>query len=680
MRSDSVEKLLKILSPKTSCSRERFLRQCSIDVGPYKQKLDMLASVLRPIVCSKHGLSIANALFARTVDPEYVKLVDRAVALDEDSYRSFIMNLVTLVVILSPLSENEDVLDRSISEDTRDAEDMVANLDLLNSLHPRFRRPSFSVADPSLEIEKTSRIVGSAGSTDLQFDMSPCFCLDPGCIDEFVAWESSEFEDKRIPGKVNAIEIDSDIELIADPSLFLRVFEIEAHADVEAEFPNLALAVGADTDDASAGDERHVRRSRRKRKPVYPIGAVVGDEKVRTTLDHNLSALRLALMQACTDFEPNHILKAFVVTPDPDHVPVEESVVIEYNIAPPMLPSKLIDLSFSMNRETLRGICETTLEKRFESDFKPEDRLFLVRQRAIDHTSLDANQEELLEVLIDASNNKDAKVRDNVKSRRSASGKAPERGFSGTFLTGAASIPNPTANCVDSPRSRGLRELASSDDGPDASKTQYGGTKESHEEERVEPDRNQPPLNQASASFRVNGEPGPVVNLLNDRNDVRGTFSRMAEPPASDPPSGKRPRKDLRFNGFEPIRVDDSDETSEDEKQLLKPVFSPRRTPCGATESSGRDGQSLSTPRRLRNGQNRGASVAEPDGERGTEKDQLVSSLVDSLQRLEWMTDTMFAQVLEAAQWAVETNPQQNRVDELETIATFKLAELIGRF
>jgi hypothetical protein len=161
-------------------------------------------------------------------------------------------------------------------------------------------------------------------------------------------------------------------------------------------------------------------------------------------------------------------------------------------------------------------------------------------------------------------------------------------------------------------------------------------------------------------------------------DDDENTVSRKADRFASDPPPWKQPRKDPHFDSCEPIRVDESDETSEGENKLLEPVFSPRWILGGNTESPRTDGRSESTPPCHRNGSNRGTGVAKRDGERRKERDHLVGSLVEALQRVEWMTDTMFAQVLEAAQWAVETNPEVNRADELESIATYKLAELTG--
>lgn len=706
----SVEKIESLLAPNTSCARQLFLDDSRVDqMMSHTAKLEMVSSFLRPIVCSKHGKPIDRAIFgpSSTNGEACRKLSHRVAILDEETYKEYITNLATVVVILSPLNETENPLDRSIAEDSCDAEEFMDECDLIRSLHPRFQKPTF---EQTTQSENCSKIVGDLGGANLQFNMFPCVCSDPECRDAYAAWEQTEYpSESSLPktkcgtsacsGSDAVILLDSDIEEVTDASVSIRVFNIAAGANVDKQISNLAQCAGVAVDDVAKDHQAFVRRSRRKRKTVYPVGAVLGDDVIRAKLDYNLAALRLCLMQECADFELNHSLKAFVSRPDSSQVSLKKSPIIAHDGPTTLVASKLIDLPFALNTQSLISVCESELGETFGDDFKPSEHLCLVRQGEIDFTSLEGNQEELMEVLIELSNNKDASATENGKSKRNRSAKAPEKGFTGTLLTGAPKpeesneeevepavvlmeddrkpaanpnfVPNPKNPIEELPPAPREIVYEAVDDTAMAITPILSVVEEPSAVETKKPpdvtyilssddddDVKEPCATTSKQHSRV------CANL--DPLRVSGTGKKSVEPSHTvDPPaSNKRQKK----NGDELDFPSDSGDDDEILTQPTQPAVIRRTWLPGGARSTHTKSTSQSTLSKSRISRDQ------------EEADQRVSLLVAYLQNLEWVKNLDSDQTFEAATWTVANNPTQKDADILESLAEYKLGELNGSF
>lgn len=694
-RLASADQAARFLAPKVSCARTLLSRDCESEPGLSDQRLRALASFLRPIVCESHGMPIETAIFRRqsSGDESRRELSDRIVIMEQNVYEEYVSNLVMAALILSPLGESEYPANRTLADDSKDAEDFIREFNLLDLLHPTFlARPA------SRELARTSSaIVGEFGGNEVLFDLSPGVCSDPACCSRFADWDNAEYgiDTATRAGVAEAIIVDSDIEEVADPTCMLRVFEIKADANAEDEYHNLAQCAGAAiTDDTpSIGLGFFPRRSsRRKRKaPSYPVGAVMGDVAIQTSLAHNLAALRLTMMEACTDFELNHSLKFFVLRPDPFDAFVEESNILEYNSTRRILRSRVLDLPFQLNHQTLRNVCEDLLLEKLGPDFNPSEHLFIVRQSSIDLTSLDTGHDELFQVLIDASNNKDASVSRSGNGQRSGrSSKAPERGFRGTLLTGSA---------------RDESSAKDDDDAkPSASATTESNAAVGNNSRAAESTQGSPPLaNRGSDGVHLkspsvwNGRAdasgivvlddnedhdmdssSPSRMLVETENDVpRGGFGPPGAPYRATPPPGKRHR-DARV--YAPIStanvIDVADSDSSDGDSLFNAPSLVRRSP-----------QKTPPPRQQQPRQDRRSSTAappipSPSGRRGVfgrgkdlDPETLIAKVAHALQRSQLGGDD---QQLDAASYAVQNNPGCQDIDKLVVVAEFKLGELAG--
>lgn len=220
----------------------------------------------------------------------------------------------------------------------------------------------------------------------------------------------------------------------------LRVFQVDSNAttfdDIHSSLSRCCNGSGNQSPEESRGG--FVRRSSRKRKNRYPIGAIENEDTVRADLDRNIAATRLLLLEHChsaTPFEVHHrLILAVSVRKRKDFF----NTSLENTDA----PFQLIELKFDMNPLNLRDLCEQNAGRVFGSDFDPEESVVLIRQACENNTNMP--KEELFDHLIAVANPNH--IEDKTKKHRT------ERGFTGTFLSSSIPAKKDQSESSDSAR------------------------------------------------------------------------------------------------------------------------------------------------------------------------------------------------------------------------------------
>lgn len=707
-----------LLSPKAlPCTRRLYVSGKDVDSTPLcRMKLEMLSSFLRPIVCSKHGKPIHQAFFGSNA-PNEVKIEGRELTgplalLEESKYSELLTSLATLVVMLTP---SDDDVDSTFADDSRNAEIFLARFDLRRCLHPvilgRFDFSSDACANSTVFSTSTE-------SVGMQFELIPAACTDPECNGFFVAWQDAESVQtgRSRPSKPppvstrdssSLMSVDSDVEMVADSAMPLRIFELEVGASVASELPNLAQCAGVELDDSILADQG-LRRSRRKRKTIFPIGAVVSEDAVHTSLDKNLAALRLILLEGCTTglpYELNHSLTLLLSSPKASQTTtlnLDETDDDELNGPFSM---RVVELPFDANSKSLREIGEEALDQKLPSDWIANEHLFLVRQAEVDVTSLEFQQDELMENLIGISNCIcSTGSSDKGKPSRNKATKAPERGFTGTLLSGA---PKPSSTAMDvgtesqpSSSSSGaaapvapVRALAArAVDGSSVSNNAGSSRAGDGPNPTAKRARTFSPVAAADSSDDedVVEVKSPLLVHCDDRKKGAPMMGRQAKGQDSSEAANGSPSKSVLD------LLDDSG--GEDDDAVLQPTIFSR------SDSSLADRTSLPSSRRPRRWPNNGTYEGSPPTEDEPDPDVRIFRLAVRLRELSdgtpsaaqpplqlsrrpfsspsgsFSNDDRESQRVEAARWTVECNPTEQRLDKLESVAVWKFAELTGLY
>jgi len=423
--------------------------------------LNLLASVFRPIVCSKHRQPVYSALFqpggdgSRSDSHTPPSLSDHVCVLDENEYKDFLAHVTSAALILNPSPDDRDTPDKTPLEFISEAAKFCEQWKIDAACHPLFSL-AFSCSAHQKQQGK-DRFKVASDEMCMLFDLDTASCKDDECCKIYNDWQAAECaanSSSKNPPAASAttvkqkpkntgvasdpIAVDSDIEDEPPSKFSLRVFNAEAGADIDSILSALASCSGLPM--SGDDDGLAVRRSTRRRKSRYPLGVIQEEETVQVDLNNNIAALRLLLLERCekvTSFELHHSLKLVVsVRAKENDGPILVDFEEDSKEATPDLP-KVVDLPFDLSSERLRDLCEGAAGKTIGEAFSPSESIMLVRQVDTAASNPDIPEDALLEHFLKLANttSEDAAGEKGGRKKKARA----ERGFTGTLLSSAPS-------------------------------------------------------------------------------------------------------------------------------------------------------------------------------------------------------------------------------------------------
>ncbi|GKY91746.1 hypothetical protein MPSEU_000146300 [Mayamaea pseudoterrestris] len=439
---ESLEQFAKrLLSPQSASWTPQSLLECH---QPDKERVELVFSLFRPILCEQHGSPLYDALFKENLLNGDLQLRSDLVLFTEQDYQVFLSYVVAMTYALMA---NDCLEDRDANLDMHDAGEFIKRMKLSHSIHPVLR--------PRSELQ--SDVSASRSAVSLAEDISAKACCDDDCASAFRNWiflddaatahklsetKVSIMQDGMGTAKDDPIILDSDGEHKkgTSRSFTLRVFEAASRSgkgDIVSAVEQ-CMAWSSETP-----DNELLRRSTRKRKTRYPIGVITDEDTVQTSLGNNVAALRLCLMERCSNgsiYELNHTVALIF-----RHPPTTSPVAVDTEDCGDLSTSttlsgrtELLFLPFDQNVMTLLELCESKLEADVVNNpaFDPSDYIALLRVSDVDESFSDIDKEALMDLLIDTSN---AATKSNSATKSKSRNRAAERGFSGTLLSSALS-------------------------------------------------------------------------------------------------------------------------------------------------------------------------------------------------------------------------------------------------
>lgn len=466
-RNESLEEMVKkALFPSSSNNASRCFPLNQLNNKPARvdlQRLEFLSKIFRPIVCKTHGRPIYDALFQVVDNPanqKYGFLTDNICILDENDYKDFLAYVVAVAVILFPSDKNLISEGSMVHAFTSEAAIFSDTWRIDSVSHPTF------VPVPLNGDQRDSDLFCvSTENLAMVFQLDGASCHDEICCRDFAHWLASEgtLEEPKVSplevrtkeqpeslGVVNdPITVDSDFESgsVTEP-FSLRVFDVKADSDLDLALEALSRCTGLLTSE-EADENQFLRRSSRKRKSRYPVGVIQDEETVRADMNNNIAALRLLLLERCTkgsQFELDHTLRLVLRTCAKDEGQIvvdldggkEEDVISSTQF---LSKVKVVDLTFNLNCETLRSICEEAVGEKMEQSINQSESIMLLRQASEDNSSKAIPKDAMMDHFIGLA---------NTTAEVSSTGKRPcsntalnkksrtEKGFTGTFLSSTA--------------------------------------------------------------------------------------------------------------------------------------------------------------------------------------------------------------------------------------------------
>lgn len=415
-------------------------------------------SFFAPTRCEQHQKPCIATLFEQYEDvqldvaPSIPQLSSRIVLVEAGIYKSMISHLIALMLLLQPINEKESLefLRRTHLDLISDAEDICQKYDCW-SLHP------LCAAMPIGYRSKGDIFQMTSDGMSVRFVLKPSPCANPDCMKTFDDWrqtlkatysndppgETFSVKTESVAGSAAGAPIVVDSDIDDDESLekfTCRVFELTCDADLSKAIPVLCECAGLPKETVDAGGNG-LRRSSRKRKTRYPVGDVVDEDSVQMSLGNNIAAVRLSLLERCTsgsDYDLSHDLKLLVLPPPlqslDDEVAIDEDA--QSNEKKLRCAPHIVPLTFEMNDQTLREVCENVLSVKLNSSFKPSQGILIVRQSKADSSTDGLTSDAIMDHLISISNTTSPSKNSNAGSQKTKP-KAKEKGFSGTLLSSA---------------------------------------------------------------------------------------------------------------------------------------------------------------------------------------------------------------------------------------------------
>lgn len=399
---------------------------CCTPTPSDESRLLFLSNYFRPIVCTQHGLPIYSALFEGGPTPDSksrmpASLRQQICILREDTYKDYLAGIAGVSGLLEHHQDRTANVIEYIAEGANFCE--IWKID--------------SNCHPSLALATTIGGEGSDGdgvtfccqeeTASILFRLEGAVCKDVECAGSFARWEKEETGKDTAQSNTSS---DKDTDTQSTCQFDLRIFEVQTGSSLDAALSSLATCAGMPA--AEAEGESQVRRSSRKRKSRYPVGAIDEEETVSVDLDANVAALRLLLFERCSkgsQFELDHDLK-LVIFEKPTGKS-QEPIVLDDGQGSDEIASRknfqVVDLSFDVSKETLRDLCQKKLPHDLDASFDLAERVVVMRQTVADNTASVA-KEGLFDHFIGLSNATQAESKSKKRNGR------PEKGFTGTFL------------------------------------------------------------------------------------------------------------------------------------------------------------------------------------------------------------------------------------------------------
>ena len=412
-----------------------------------------LSKVIRPIICTKHNLPIAAALFRHFPKGSSQRILnDRLCILKESEYRTMFSTLSTLVCeILDSESGTAQLYDVEC--------DSPAGVEWC---HPSFVRNEGcnSRSDPSHLFAIQSK------KMSMYFRLESCVCDDETCNESFSKWRNAEdaawTEPKSDSDNVSArdstqalgsaasdpIPVDSDDNAgTSDRSTLFsaKVFEAKKGASVDSILNGLSVSPEPSPKDTSL--QRFLRRSTRQRKTRYPSGVILAEDSINIDLKSNIAALRLLLLEQISNgetFELSHTLRLVVRLPVDDQFSASSASPVVVDVSQPAAltatsSSNVIDLPLDKSAVILEDVLRSSLDSEKEMNLRSLD-VVIVRQSEEDPNAKDIPKDAMMDYMIGLSNT--AEIEDSRPQKRRKT--RVERGFTGTFLASRSESENDT--------------------------------------------------------------------------------------------------------------------------------------------------------------------------------------------------------------------------------------------
>lgn len=372
---------------------------------------------LHPIVCRQHRLPLHHALFEAG---EPMRLSPGLVLMKEEKYSLYMSALFAVSRFILGVYDNEQG-------------EIPATKDLLHEIQKEIK-----MLDWHLQLS-----FGKNTSTNCSFRLyetdaqdgccvlSNC-CVDELCSENFRNWNGPKVDTTILDtaiGTGNATGGASDPICLdgSEPetlwSLCLRVFHVKPSADISHTIDSLLQCLQLPQRNSV---ESYFRRSNRRRKTVYPNGAILSEDVVFIEPKHNIASVRLQLMQQCEhdSFKLNHELSLVdVVLLDSLE---DESARLDVH------DPKIHRIEFSSNEKSVSKVCSSCFEctaDEIHQRWEKSKTVVLLRKSVEDSTM---TQDALLDYLISISNAIDSKETRGKRKRE------VEKGFTGTLLSTTA--------------------------------------------------------------------------------------------------------------------------------------------------------------------------------------------------------------------------------------------------
>ena len=413
-----------------------------------KQPSGKLLQSIRSLICCEHKLAIKSAIVdCSDEDKELQKrhrLSSCVAVLSAEEYNAYISSLTELLSILNCDYQNPRNMEESLQDDTSTLLDEVKIF--ADSCHPTIEMAA-KQSTPSDEV-----LIISVDGNSKEFSTVPGICDCETCIKEFVPLlqkNDSDVEDiiesvsddgskgqkkemrrskdhKRGSGALDPILVESDFEdcteLTGDTQK-IKVFQYENDSELNDALGSLRSAAGLPSSgETDYGLDYSLRRSKRKRKTLYPIGCITSEETINIGLHHNVAALRLLLLQNC-------------------QIPLGCRMNIAVTFDDDVSPPRGLEIAFDSNTKSLQELIDELKNLEGISDFptsNPSENVFLLYQNDKDgeYGDLDAT---FMDTLLQMSNIVHPDSDNKHGKGKAKRNRASERGFRGTLLQSSTS-------------------------------------------------------------------------------------------------------------------------------------------------------------------------------------------------------------------------------------------------
>jgi len=430
IRGDSIDAIRAFVEPLVFPRRHAVGNDC--ETAP----IDKFGACLRSFVCRQHRMVVEDAILSHHVGSDgdtTRKLASYITVVNNVDYQAYLESIASLLCILRP-EKSPTASEVGNSVGRAETKSLVEALTSISALqHPliRLRQSSDNDSNGCFQIS----IDGSLKDLKLSPSLCSCKSCATECLPHLLTAKEKDddfLENKGVgspsdskatenlgSGVMDPILVESDTEDHQKAGKYkLRVFELKEGSSEEETLKSLrdVAAIACDTDEPS-----EIRRSSRKRKRIYPMGALLSEETVDAFVDYNIAAICLLMFQSGIQID---FLNLVVVL----HEPFEEPKIFRTTTS-----TKDLELTIPQ------------ILSRDEKEFDVTKHVTLLYERHKDQH--DANATCVIDDLFSYSNIHDRGRATEGELRPKKKNRPSERGFRGTLLHGYQPATAPTSDC-----------------------------------------------------------------------------------------------------------------------------------------------------------------------------------------------------------------------------------------